>query len=654
MRAIYLYVTGNLSDTPSTTRGFTALAYDIVDWWNARTSKCVRTSDFVELRAHIIAALRGQNDGALRPIRPSHRRGTHISLDDLRTILLSPEPTSAKIQRIHRRLIKYQRKGLIASPVVDAPAALHIFRCDSIQTLESAVIPIRTGASEAMKELGRELMSLAMRCDDVETVVFFDEVQAQYISAMAGSNVVAGMCPDAPRLRLRRFIAKEKLGPGMPLQMLAKRMFGGPVEPGANLAGEMARISSKLGIPDLIPGLCKACNVTVQEAIERGIRFRCVRLVSLQTGDVPRDRQKQSRVEAKDFVEGGHVIDPACTLVSRALAIVDFASLYPSIIAAKRVGDHIGLPDIVIDLMQRRRSCNDKGLARACKLVANSLYGQLASPTSPVFDSAAANAITSAGRAYLQDLVEHLNQRGGRVVYGDTDSCMVVFEDGPSPETCKHKVEECIASFNASLPDPMNVTVQEIFARSVFLSKKKYIGVGCDGSMHFIGTYNRRSDSPPIGCMEYEKLAHTLFQDDCSEKDIVGLLASARERFGKADANAFSAMRKLTSMPKGAERSAAAPPHIDLACRENYREDGFAYTDQDSIEYVQCVPEPTHSSDGRRAHPVFGGVDRTAATSIDRESVWKTFSSAAGSLISAVIGPEVADAAVRACVHHEY
>ena len=105
----------------------------------------------------------------------------------------------------------------------------------------------------------------------------------------------------------------------------------------------------------------------------------------------------------------------------------DFSSLYPSIIASSGAGSRFGLPDIVTDLMRRRRESSDPGLARACKLVANSLYGQLASPTSPMYDPGAANEITAEGRNRLKSLVEHLTESGGTVVYGDTDSCMVSF-----------------------------------------------------------------------------------------------------------------------------------------------------------------------------------------------------------------------------------
>lgn len=655
MRVLNLYVTGRLSETPSTTRGFTALAYDIVYWWDARTMKCVRTSDFVELRAHVIAALSGQHGGALRPIRPSHRRETKISLDDLRTILLSRETTSVRIRRIQQRLHHYQRKGLIAAPVIDSPAALHVSHCDGNNAAVSTITPIVSrGGSDAAKELGRLLGDVAKRCEGAEMVVFFDDVQEHYVSTVAGSDVISCLCPGTPRLHLRRFVAKEKLGPGMPIRLLAAHLKAARIESDLvsrhNFAHQMARMSSELGVLDLIPGLCKACHLTVQETIERGVRFRCARLVSLQTGGVPEHRAKRNGMEASIAVQGGHVIEPSCTLVTRALAIVDFASLYPSIIAAKGVGGHLGLPNIVLDLMHKRRSCDDAGLARACKLVANSVYGQLASPTSPIFDPAAANAITSAGRSYLQALVDHLHAQGGRVVYGDTDSCMAVFDDNSSAEACAKKVEECIGSFNASLPDPMKVAVQDIFTRSVFLSKKKYIGVGRSGTLHFIGTYNRRSDSPEVACEEYERLACQLFRDDCTEEDVLASLTRSRERFQGADARAFSARRKLTSISKG-DACGSAAPHINLAWRENCREDGFAYTEEDSIEFVPCIPTRFSPTSDHRAASVYEGVDYAAECTVDRGAVWRSYISAAIPLISAVQGPLVASSARVACAN---
>ena len=81
----------------------------------------------------------------------------------------------------------------------------------------------------------------------------------------------------------------------------------------------------------------------------------------------------------------------------RPICVMDFASLYPSLIVSSEFGVDLHLPAIVERLMDLRRDTASISLARACKLMANSFYGQLASRTSAIYDAQLASAITQAG-----------------------------------------------------------------------------------------------------------------------------------------------------------------------------------------------------------------------------------------------------------------
>jgi DNA polymerase family B len=649
MRALFVYVTGRLSDTPSHTRGFTALAYDMVEWWDEHVKKGARISDFLTLRRHVISALSGRDDGDLRPIRPSHRRGTGDALDDLRVILESSGTGSDRITRIARRLDVYASHGLIATPIIDAPCAVHICRCDRTTITDSRVVKLRASRSRAPEELARVLREFCTQpAEVVDVLVFFDRIQLRYVSALVGESTLESLSVKTPRLCLRHFVNKEKLGPGMPMALMGKRVLACESEEmDANFASIMSSIAHKLGVLELLPGICGACKVTVQEAIDRGVRFRCARLVSLHascsTVDVFDEDIANATESADASVVGGHVIAPTRTLVTNALAVVDFASLYPSIIAATGAGAQFGLPGLVRELMERRRSTSDAGLARACKLVANSLYGQLASPTSPMYDPDEANAITAEGRRRLMSLVEHLQEHGGHVIYGDTDSCMVTFDEHPRADACAAKAQECVAEFNGLLPDPMCVVVQDIFNKSVFLSKKKYVGIASDGSMHYTGTINIRADSPQVVRMEYEGLAKHLLQDAGSATDITARVLRTRDTIKTAPASRMRAVRKLTSMDKNTTSPATATPHVELARRENFRENGLGYSAEDSIEFAPYISRPSASANMARAGQwVCENEDAAATRCIEWRPTWKTYLVAATSLVEAVLGDEVA------------
>ena len=147
---------------------------------------------------------------------------------------------------------------------------------------------------------------------------------------------------------------------------------------------------------------------------------------------------------------GGHVLEPV-TGVHRHVVVLDFRSLYPSLIRtfgidpmnlldapdddavvapsgaafARRPGI---LPEILDRLTPEREDAlraGDKVRAQAIKILMNSFYGVLGTPPCRFFDIRLPNAITSFGREVLLWTQRRVEARGLRVLYGDTDSLFV-------------------------------------------------------------------------------------------------------------------------------------------------------------------------------------------------------------------------------------
>jgi DNA polymerase-2 len=151
--------------------------------------------------------------------------------------------------------------------------------------------------------------------------------------------------------------------------------------------------------------------------------------------------------------------------IYKNVAVLDFKSLYPSIIRSFKIdplGLAIGLnqeldqsdmvpgyngawfsktdgilPDLIADLWQLRdqaKENQDAALSQAIKIIMNSFYGVLGTGGCRFFDSRLASSITRRGHQIIQQTAVFIEQQGWPVIYGDTDSVFVWFKDIDDPD----------------------------------------------------------------------------------------------------------------------------------------------------------------------------------------------------------------------------
>lgn len=229
----------------------------------------------------------------------------------------------------------------------------------------------------------------------------------------------------------------------------------------------------------------------------------------------------------KPTFAGGLVLEPKKGLYDNIVLLLDFNSLYPSIIqefnicfttierdyssleAAERMplppeleSPPGLLPKILASLVQRRRQIKsmmkDSKLTtgalaqlnirqQALKLTANSMYGCLGFAHSRFFAKPLAMLITAKGREILQSTVD-LAQTQCRldVIYGDTDSVMIntgtrdLMEAKRMGQMLKKSVNERYRL--------LEIELDSIFERLLLLKKKKYAAIileeKADGTLH--------------------------------------------------------------------------------------------------------------------------------------------------------------------------
>ncbi|KAL6530158.1 hypothetical protein OROMI_028803 [Orobanche minor] len=209
---------------------------------------------------------------------------------------------------------------------------------------------------------------------------------------------------------------------------------------------------------------------------------------------------------------GGLVLEPKKGLYDKYILLLDFNSLYPSIIqeynicfttveisvdgsvphlpSSKRTGI---LPELLKNLVERRRMVKGwlktaSGLKvqqldiqqQALKLTANSMYGCLGFSNSRFYAKPLAELITLQGREILQSTVDLVqNTLNLEVIYGDTDSIMIysgLDDVGKAKSVAGKVIQEVNKKYRC-----LEIDLDGLYKRMLLLKKKKYAAV----KMHF-------------------------------------------------------------------------------------------------------------------------------------------------------------------------
>jgi DNA polymerase delta subunit 1 len=239
--------------------------------------------------------------------------------------------------------------------------------------------------------------------------------------------------------------------------------------------------------------------------------------------------------------EGATVFDPEPGVYADCV-ILDYQSLYPSVLIVNnicpssyvktsdiyedqyhnvRVGDKFHmfrkspkgiLPELLERLLTARSSIKEqmKGMEdsevkrvldkrqNALKIAANSVYGITGARYSKYLKHRyCAESISGSGRFYFSKLVDYMTSKGYKVIYGDTDSCIICDQSIEMAQTLSKE-------FSSLLPSPMVLKYEDYYDNIIMVSKKKYIMRQGD-KISYKGVANARR-----GYCEYAK---TLYED---------------------------------------------------------------------------------------------------------------------------------------------
>ena len=228
---------------------------------------------------------------------------------------------------------------------------------------------------------------------------------------------------------------------------------------------------------------------------------------------------------------GGLVVDPK-EGVHFNVVVMDFASLYPSIIKVKNLSYETvrcvhedckqnkipetshwvcskknGLTSIIIGSLRDLRVNYYKSLSKkqtlseeerqqytvvsqALKVILNASYGVMGAEIFPLYFLPAAEATTAIGRYTILETIKKCESAGIEVLYGDTDS---LFIKDPTEEQIQKVIEQ------AKKDHGVDLEIDKVYRYCVLSNRKKnYLGVTKSGKVDVKGLTGKKSHTPPF------------------------------------------------------------------------------------------------------------------------------------------------------------
>ncbi len=383
------------------------------------------------------------------------------------------------------------------------------------------------------------------------------------------------------------------------------------------------------------------------------LRKRRVVAPSVRSSDADVSRRHQA---------GGHVFEPVVGLHDNVW-VFDFKSLYPSVIrtfnidplgylgreagsrgedvvrlredAAFSRGEAI-LPAILDRLFPQREAAKRAGDAtasQAVKILMNSFYGVLGTPACRFHNVAIANAITGMGRRLLLWAKDWFEQRGWRVLYGDTDSVFVL--SGMALEAAREggprlagELNEAVATYidrEWGVASRLEMEFEKLYAK-LFLpsvrhggggARKRYAGmIDGESEVDFVGMEVVRRDWTDLAKDVQRELYARLFADEPVAEYLEGVAKALRN----GDLDEKLIYRKgLRKRPT--EYTANTPPHVAAARKSSESGRVIAYlmtTDgPEPLDAVRHEPDREHYLD-KQVRPVAAPVLAALGLEFDR------------------------------------
>ena len=351
---------------------------------------------------------------------------------------------------------------------------------------------------------------------------------------------------------------------------------------------------------------------------------------------IPKREELQKRSEGvmSDAVikdkkyRGGLVVEPK-EGIHFNVVVMDFASLYPSIIKVRNLSYETvrcsheeckkntipqtnhwtcskknGMTAIIIGSLRDLRVNYYKSLSKketlteeqrqqytvvsqALKVILNASYGVMGAEIFPLYFLPAAEATTAIGRYTILETIKKCEKFGIEVLYGDTDS---LFIKNPTDEQIEKVIEQ------AKEDHGVDLEIDKVYRYCVLSNRKKnYLGVTKAGKVDVKGLTGKKSHTPPfIKKLFYELLdvlskVENLDDFNKAKKQISDKIATCAKKVEEKEIPLEDLTFNVMISKAPSEYVKTVPQHIRAAkLLESIRE----VKKGDKISYVKILNKP--------------------------------------------------------------
>ena len=325
---------------------------------------------------------------------------------------------------------------------------------------------------------------------------------------------------------------------------------------------------------------------------------------------------------------GGLVVEPK-EGIHFDVVVMDFASLYPSIIKVRNLSYETvrcpheeckknsipgtnhwtcskrnGLTSMIIGSLRDLRVNYYKSLSKketlteeqrqqytvvsqALKVILNASYGVMGAEIFPLYFLPAAEATTAIGRHTILETIKKCESAGIEVLYGDTDS---LFIKNPTKEQIQTVIEQ------AKKDHGVDLEIDKTYRYCVLSNRKKnYLGVTKEGKVDVKGLTGKKSHTPPfIKKLFYELLdvlseVQTVEGFEKAKKQISEKIATCGKKVESKEIPLEDLTFNVMLSKAPSEYTKTIPQHIRAAKQlESIRE----IKKGDRISYIKILNKP--------------------------------------------------------------